>query len=43
MSDTRVPLSDRLTIEGWEDFVIVGTLAFVGIILLTMLLRGGKR
>lgn len=41
--------TDRIELEGWQDYLLVGSLAFVGFILLYMLLRrgggsgGGKR
>lgn len=33
--------TDRIEFEGWQDYLLVGALAFVGIILLVAFFRSG--
>lgn len=33
--------TDRIELEGWQDYLLVGALAFVGLILLVTFFRGG--
>lgn len=41
--DERVPLSERFTIDGWQDHLLIGVLVFVGLALLYTLLSNRKK
>lgn len=41
--DAHVPLVSRLTFSGWDDYVLVGVLAFVVFVLLYALLTSGRK
>lgn len=42
-AEARVPLTERFTIDGWQDHLLLGVIAFVGLVLLYALLTGGKK
>lgn len=42
-AEARVPLTERFTIDGWQDHLLLGVVAFVGFVLLYALLFGGKK
>lgn len=40
---TRTPLVEHFTVDGWQDQVLIGVLAFVALVLLYSLLFGGRK
>lgn len=43
LAKTRVPLTERFTIDGWQDQLLLGVIAFVALVLLYALVFGGKK